>query len=159
MASGARREGRSKRTERPPLRRRRRRRRRRRPRLPTRRAPRPKMTDGDDAPKEEEGEEDPKGGSSVEKQGRAKEEEEEIERPTRERTSVERCSAPALVRTPSSKGFPIEKGRGIQLKDIPNGMFPALIVSSWFTVGLPPLCPLVLLRGVTCYLSVYALLS
>ncbi|XP_056173481.1 DEK domain-containing chromatin-associated protein 2-like [Syzygium oleosum] len=87
--------------------------------------------DGDDAPKEKESEENPKGGSSVEKQGVPKRRRKSsaakedpatpgIERPTRERTSVERCSAHALVRTPSSKGFSIEKGRGIQLKDIPN---------------------------------------
>ncbi|XP_056164004.1 DEK domain-containing chromatin-associated protein 2-like [Syzygium oleosum] len=102
--------------------------------------------DGDDARKEKESEENPKGGSSVEKQGVPKRRRKSsaakkdsvtpgIERPTRERTLVELYSAPALVRTPSSKGFSIEKGRGIQLKDIPNGMFPALIVSSWFTVG------------------------
>ncbi|XP_056158558.1 DEK domain-containing chromatin-associated protein 2-like isoform X2 [Syzygium oleosum] len=82
--------------------------------------------DGDDAPKEKESEENPKGGSSEEKQGLPKRRRKSsvtpgIERPTRERTSVERYSAPALVRTPSSKGFSIEKGRGIQLKDIPNG--------------------------------------
>lgn len=46
-----------------------------------------------------------------------------VERPTRERRSVERYSAPALARTPSSKGFSIEKGRGTQLKDIPNVAF------------------------------------
>ncbi|XP_030477177.2 DEK domain-containing chromatin-associated protein 1-like isoform X1 [Syzygium oleosum] len=90
--------------------------------------------DGDDAPEEKESEEDPKGGSFVEKRsvpkrrkrsGAAKKDPATpgIERPTRERRSVERYSAPALVRTPSGRGFSIEKGRGIPLKDIPNVAF------------------------------------
>ncbi|KAI6675525.1 hypothetical protein NL676_003431 [Syzygium grande] len=106
---------------------------RRRPRLPTRK--RPKMTTtGTMPPEEKESEEDPKGGSSVEKRSVPKRRKRSgaarkdpatpgIERPTRERRSVERYSAPALVRTPSGRGFSIEKGRGIQLKDIPNVAF------------------------------------
>lgn len=45
------------------------------------------------------------------------------ERPTRERKSVERYSAPSVVRSSSSKTLSIEKGRGTQLKEIPNVAF------------------------------------
>ncbi|XP_057480907.1 DEK domain-containing chromatin-associated protein 1-like isoform X2 [Actinidia eriantha] len=44
------------------------------------------------------------------------------ERPTRERKTVERYSAPSTGRS-ASKGFSIEKGQGTQLKDIPNVAF------------------------------------
>ncbi|KAK8359522.1 hypothetical protein V6Z12_A04G100500 [Gossypium hirsutum] len=43
------------------------------------------------------------------------------DRPTRERKVVERYSAPSVARYSSSKTLSIEKGRGTQLKDIPNG--------------------------------------
>ncbi|PPS18307.1 hypothetical protein GOBAR_AA02270 [Gossypium barbadense] len=43
------------------------------------------------------------------------------DRPTRERKVVERYSAPSVARSSSSKTLSIEKGRGTQLKDIPNG--------------------------------------
>ncbi|KAI3435266.1 DEK_C domain-containing protein [Psidium guajava] len=83
--------------------------------------------DGDDAQEVKESEDSPKG-SSVEKQSESKKSKKDsvtpgIERPARERRSVERYSAPALVRTPSSKGFSIDKGSGTQLKDIPNVAF------------------------------------
>lgn len=48
------------------------------------------------------------------------------ERPTRERKTVERFSVPSPAksgRSSASKGFTIEKGRGTQLKDIPNVAF------------------------------------
>ncbi|TKY73678.1 DEK protein [Spatholobus suberectus] len=48
------------------------------------------------------------------------------ERPTRERKTVERYSVPSpakSARSSASKGFTIEKGRGTQLKDIPNVAF------------------------------------
>ncbi|KAK5836449.1 hypothetical protein PVK06_012238 [Gossypium arboreum] len=44
------------------------------------------------------------------------------DRPTRERKVVERYSAPSVARSSSSKTLSIEKGRGTQLKDIPNGL-------------------------------------
>lgn len=83
--------------------------------------------DGDDAQEVKDSEDSPKG-SSVEKQSGSKKSKKDsvtpgIERPARERRSVERYSAPALVRTPSSKGLSIEKGSGTQLKDIPNVSF------------------------------------
>ncbi|PPR85746.1 hypothetical protein GOBAR_AA34948 [Gossypium barbadense] len=45
------------------------------------------------------------------------------DRPTRERKVVERYSAPSVARSSSSKTLSIEKGRGTQLKDIPNVAF------------------------------------
>ncbi|KAG8500949.1 hypothetical protein CXB51_002963 [Gossypium anomalum] len=42
------------------------------------------------------------------------------DRPTRERKVVERYSVPSVARSSSSKTLSIEKGRGTQLKDIPN---------------------------------------
>lgn len=45
------------------------------------------------------------------------------ERPTRERKSVDRYTAPSVVRSSSSKTLSIEKGRGAQLKEIPNVAF------------------------------------
>ncbi|QCD96825.1 protein DEK-like [Vigna unguiculata] len=48
------------------------------------------------------------------------------ERPMRERKTVERFSVPSPAksgRSSASKGFTIEKGRGTQLKDIPNVAF------------------------------------
>ncbi|XP_027332478.1 protein DEK-like isoform X2 [Abrus precatorius] len=48
------------------------------------------------------------------------------ERPTRERKTVERYSVPSpakSARSSASKAFTIEKGRGTQLKDIPNVAF------------------------------------
>ncbi|XP_038993460.1 protein DEK-like isoform X3 [Hibiscus syriacus] len=45
------------------------------------------------------------------------------DRPTRERKVVERYSAPSVARSSSAKSFSIEKGRGTQLKDIPNVAF------------------------------------
>ncbi|KAH7528190.1 hypothetical protein FEM48_Zijuj05G0046100 [Ziziphus jujuba var. spinosa] len=46
-----------------------------------------------------------------------------IERPARERKLVERYSAPSTPRSSASKALSIEKGRGTQLKDIPNVAF------------------------------------
>ncbi|XP_039059337.1 protein DEK-like isoform X3 [Hibiscus syriacus] len=45
------------------------------------------------------------------------------DRPTRERKVVKRYSAPSVARSSSAKPFLIEKGRGTQLKDIPNVAF------------------------------------
>lgn len=94
--------------------------------------------DGDDDGPEEKGSEENAKGSSAEEEASGRKRSRRsrgglagkrnpatpgVERPTRERRSVERYSAPALARTPSSKGFSIEKGRGTQLKDIPNVAF------------------------------------
>ncbi|GAV81603.1 DEK_C domain-containing protein [Cephalotus follicularis] len=45
------------------------------------------------------------------------------DRPTRERKVVERYSAPSVARSSATKPLSIEKGRGTQLKDIPNVAF------------------------------------
>ncbi|XP_030542281.1 DEK domain-containing chromatin-associated protein 1-like isoform X2 [Rhodamnia argentea] len=79
--------------------------------------------DGDDAQEVKESEESPKGSSEPKKKSKKDSATPGIERPARERRSVERYSAPALVRTPSSKGLSIGKGSGTQLKDIPNVAF------------------------------------
>ncbi|KAK5775440.1 hypothetical protein PVK06_043334 [Gossypium arboreum] len=44
------------------------------------------------------------------------------DRPTMERKVAERYSAPYVARSSTFKTLSIEKGRGTQLKDIPNGM-------------------------------------
>ncbi|XP_042497063.1 uncharacterized protein T15H9.5-like isoform X2 [Macadamia integrifolia] len=43
-----------------------------------------------------------------------------VDRPARERKSVERYSALSSEKVSATKGLSIEKGRGTQLKDIPN---------------------------------------
>ncbi|KAF5743676.1 protein DEK isoform X4 [Tripterygium wilfordii] len=45
------------------------------------------------------------------------------ERPTKERKTVERYSAPSLARSSSSRGLSLENGRGTLLNGIPNGMY------------------------------------
>ncbi|XP_061342857.1 DEK domain-containing chromatin-associated protein 1-like isoform X2 [Gastrolobium bilobum] len=86
----------------------------------------------DDAEKddEEEVEKDEEEEEEKDEEEDEKEEAEEItpvsERPTRERKTVERYSIPSPAkssRSSASKGLTIEKGRGTQLKDIPNVAF------------------------------------
>ncbi|WVZ18183.1 hypothetical protein V8G54_005505 [Vigna mungo] len=67
------------------------------------------------------------------------------ERPTRERKTVERFSVPSPAksgRSSASKGFTIEKGRGTQLKDIPNGVYCSSSLLLCCLLLLVVACPL-----------------
>ncbi|TYH95118.1 hypothetical protein ES332_A12G085100v1 [Gossypium tomentosum] len=56
------------------------------------------------------------------------------DRPTMERKVAERYSAPSIARSSTFKTLSIEKGRGTQLKDIPNGGSHCQIIGipSWY---------------------------
>ncbi|KAL2347067.1 hypothetical protein Fmac_001067 [Flemingia macrophylla] len=88
--------------------------------------------EGDEAEEKEKTKAKGKGrsGKGTPKKSKASEKKDPVtpasERPTRERKTVERYSVPSpakSARSSASKGFVIEKGRGTQLKDIPNVAF------------------------------------
>ncbi|XP_020208309.1 zinc finger and BTB domain-containing protein 47-like [Cajanus cajan] len=90
----------------------------------------------DEAEEKEKGKAKGKGrGKETPKKSKASEKKDPVtpasERPTRERKTVERYSVPSpakSARSSASKGFTIEKGRGTQLKDIPNGCDISLLL-------------------------------